>query len=76
MSAEMLQLAQLLTNHRLEVNKLESEIESLREQLKTARADVLTSFVSDTTETGQFGWSDCQWLDDWKHEWLEQQAKG
>ena len=53
-----------------------SEIESLREQLKTARADVLTSFVSDTTETGQFGWSDCQWLDDWKHEWLEQQAKG
>ena len=39
MSTEMLQLAQLLTNHRLEVNKLESEIESLREQRKTAKAD-------------------------------------
>ena len=51
------------------------EIESLKQQLATAKADALCKFVSDTTETGQFGWSDCQWLDDWKCEWLEQQAK-
>ena len=33
MSTEMLQLAQLLTNHRLEVNKLESRISDLEKEL-------------------------------------------
>lgn len=39
-------------------------------------AKAVSKFVSDTNETGQFSWSDYQWLEDWRDEWLEQQAEG
>jgi hypothetical protein len=39
------------------------------------RAQAVRKFVSDTIETGEFGWSDCQCLETWCDEWLEEQAK-
>ena len=32
----------------------------------------LIAFVSDVNETGQFGWTDCQWLTDYVEEYMEQ----
>jgi len=34
--------------------------------------ETLTLFVSHINETGQFGWSDCQWLTDYVETYLEQ----
>lgn len=38
-------------------------------------AQAIRSFVSDTNEAGQLSWSDAQWLEDWRDEWLSQSAK-
>tara|TARA_Y100000034_G_scaffold122881_1_gene168916 strand:- start:11754 stop:12185 length:432 start_codon:yes stop_codon:yes gene_type:complete len=39
------------------------------------KAQAIRSFVSDTNEAGQLSWSDAQWLEDWRDEWLSQSAK-
>lgn len=44
--------------------------------LADIRAKAIRKFVSDTNETGQLSFSDCQWLEDWRDEWLEEAAKG
>lgn len=45
---------------------------SLNEQ----SAKAIRKFVSDTNETGQLSFPDCQWLEQWRDEWLEEAAKG
>ncbi|MGL4714229.1 MAG: hypothetical protein ACRCWP_17255 [Shewanella sp.] len=43
--------------------------------LADIRAKAISKFVSDTNETGQLSFPDCQWLEQWRDEWLEE-AKG
>lgn len=40
------------------------------------RAKAIRQFVSDTNETGQLSFPDCQWLEQWLDEWLDEAAKG
>lgn len=44
--------------------------------LADIRAQTIRKFVSDTNETGQLSFPDCQWLEQWRDEWLEEAAKG
>lgn len=39
-------------------------------------AQAIRKFVSDTNETGQLSFPDCQWIEQWRDEWLEEAAKG
>jgi hypothetical protein len=39
------------------------------------KIEAATLFASSVNETGQFGWSDCQWLTDYAEEWAEQLRK-
>ncbi|WP_413486298.1 hypothetical protein [Shewanella baltica] len=47
-----------------------------RNSLNELSAQVIRKFVSDTNETGQLSFPDCQWLEQWRDEWLEEAAKG
>ncbi|MCU7961197.1 hypothetical protein L5M28_01135 [Shewanella sp. SW32] len=44
--------------------------------LADIRAKAIRQFVSDTNETGQLSFPDCQWLEQWRDEWLEEANKG
>lgn len=44
--------------------------------IKKLRDQTIRKFVSDTNDTGQLSWPDCQWLEQWHDEWLEEAAKG
>lgn len=44
--------------------------------LADIRAKAISKFVSDTYDTGQLSFPDCQWLEQWHDEWLEEAAKG
>ena len=67
-------LEQLISELRASISTTPAQCLAERDAEVAAKA--VSKFVSDTNETGQFSWSDCQWLEDWRDEWLEQQAKG
>lgn len=46
--------------------------ESPKQSLAEHDKNNLIAFVSDVNETGQFGWTDCQWLTDYVEEYMEQ----
>ncbi|MGI2121963.1 hypothetical protein ACRN9J_07185 [Shewanella baltica] len=53
----------------------DNDATAARNALNELSAKAISKFVSDTNETGQLSFPDCQWLEQWRDEWLEE-AKG
>jgi hypothetical protein len=59
-----------------DIERMQNRIAELEQKNAVLLAQAVRKFVADTIETGELGRSDCQWLENWRDEWLEEQTEG
>lgn len=65
-----------VANFAMMLHQRQESPSSLVDAVNDIRAKAIRKFVSDTNETGQLSFPDCQWLEQWRDEWLEEANKG